>query len=118
VTLAGRRHPVPARERPLPRARYDPECRRKNDDGARNHSNDRPVAIRDVRGHAHAKRGRVAVMDIRPVKPSRGRIDVADHKTTKKIAKHLGVAPERIEEAVEKVGENAAAVRKELGSSR
>jgi len=53
-------------------------------------------------------------MRINPIKPDRSRIDLSNDAIAKKWAKKLGRAPEDIAAAIEKVGDSAAAVRKEL----
>jgi hypothetical protein len=47
--------------------------------------------------------------------PNRNRIDLSEDFEVKYWTKHLGVSREEIEVAINKVGNSAAAVRKELG---
>lgn len=47
--------------------------------------------------------------------PDRSRINLQEDFEVKYWTKHLGVNREQLERAVEKVGNSAAAVRKELG---
>lgn len=47
--------------------------------------------------------------------PDRLHIDVEDAEELHALAKHLGVSPEEIISAVEKVGDSIDTVRKELG---
>lgn len=49
------------------------------------------------------------------VQADRSRINLSEDFEVKYWTKHLGVSREQIEQAVEKVGNSAAAVRKELG---
>ena len=53
-------------------------------------------------------------MDINPVKPDRSRIDLTTEETARIWAKKLGISIEVLAAAVERVGDNAEAVRKEL----
>ena len=53
-------------------------------------------------------------MDINPVKPDRSRIDLSTEATARGWAKKLGVSTAELATAVERVGNNAATVRKEL----
>jgi uncharacterized protein DUF3606 len=57
-------------------------------------------------------------MRIHPIKPDRSRIDLANEEIAKKWAKKLGRSPEEIAAAIEKVGDSAAAVRKELEAAK
>ncbi|MEH2513650.1 hypothetical protein V1291_005004 [Nitrobacteraceae bacterium AZCC 1564] len=47
--------------------------------------------------------------------PDRSRINLSEDYEVKYWRKHLGVSREQLAKAVEKVGNSAAAVRKELG---
>jgi len=47
--------------------------------------------------------------------PDRSRINLGEDFEVKYWTRHLGVSREDLEKAVEKVGNSAAAVRKELG---
>lgn len=47
--------------------------------------------------------------------PDRSRINLSEDFEVKYWTKHLGVSREQLEKAVEKVGNSAATVRKELG---
>ena len=53
-------------------------------------------------------------MEINPVKPDRSRIDLTTEETARIWAKKLGISIEVLAAAVERVGDNAEAVRKEL----
>jgi len=48
--------------------------------------------------------------------PDRSRINMSEPYEVKYWSHQLGVTPERLQEAVEKVGNSAAAVRKELAA--
>jgi Protein of unknown function (DUF3606) len=48
-------------------------------------------------------------------RPQRSRINIGVDREAKYWRKHLGVSREQLAKAVEKVGNSAAAVRKELG---
>jgi hypothetical protein len=50
--------------------------------------------------------------------PLRNHIAMAEELEVKCWTKHLGVSREELQRAVDKVGNSAAAVRKELGISR
>lgn len=50
--------------------------------------------------------------------PSRGHIDVNDAEEMRCFAKHLGLTPKQLLVVVEKVGNSAAAVRKEIEITR
>jgi hypothetical protein len=50
--------------------------------------------------------------------PNRTHIDVNDGNELRSFAKHLGVTPKELLAIVEKVGNSAAAVRKEIGMTR
>jgi len=54
-------------------------------------------------------------MKITPDKPDRARIDLTDKVTARAWVKKLGKSQEEIAAAIEKVGDTAAAVKKELG---
>ena len=54
-------------------------------------------------------------MRITPDKPHRTRIDLTDDVAARAWAKKLGKSREEIAAAIEKVGDNASAVKKELG---
>jgi len=54
-------------------------------------------------------------MKITPDKPDRARIDLTDEVTARAWVKKLGKSKEEIAAAIEKVGDTAAAVKKELG---
>jgi hypothetical protein len=54
-------------------------------------------------------------MRITPDKPHRDRIDLSDETAARAWAKRLGRPAEEIAAAIEKVGDSAAAVKKELG---
>jgi len=47
--------------------------------------------------------------------PDRGRINMHEHDEVKYWSKHLGVTREELQRLVDKVGNAASAVRKELG---
>jgi hypothetical protein len=47
--------------------------------------------------------------------PDRGRIDMRDVDQVKYLCRHLGVSEQKLQRAVDKVGNSTAAVRKELG---
>ena len=49
------------------------------------------------------------------VAPYRGKIAMNEDPTAKSWARHLGVTREELQRAIGKVGNSAAAVRKELG---
>jgi hypothetical protein len=53
-------------------------------------------------------------MDIKPVKPDRSRIDLTTEVAARGWAKKLRVSIADLTAAVERVGDNAATVRKEL----
>ena len=55
-------------------------------------------------------------MDIKPVKPDRSRIDLTTEAAAHRWAKKLRVSIADLTAAVERVGNNAATVRKELAS--
>jgi predicted RNA-binding protein YlqC (UPF0109 family) len=55
------------------------------------------------------------MIGVRKVAPDRSKIDVGEPAQLKGWSKSLKVAPRDIERAVGKVGNSAAAVRKELG---
>jgi 3-oxoacyl-[acyl-carrier-protein] synthase III len=50
--------------------------------------------------------------------PDRSRINLSENYEVKYWTKHLGVSREDLVKAVEKVGNSASAVRKELGLTR
>ena len=52
---------------------------------------------------------------IKPVRPDRSRINLSEDDEVRHWTKHLGVSREELERAANKVGNSAAAVRKELG---
>ncbi len=52
------------------------------------------------------------------VKPNRGRIDVSDKQMVKRWAKRLGKTQKELLAAVDKVGNNAETVVKELRTER
>ena len=54
-------------------------------------------------------------MKITPAKPDRTKIDLTDKVTARAWVKKLGKSQEEIAAAIEKVGDAAAAVKKELG---
>jgi hypothetical protein len=54
-------------------------------------------------------------MRINRVKPDRGRIDLSDDEVARAWVKRLGRSKEEIAAAIEKVGDNAETVKKELG---
>jgi hypothetical protein len=47
--------------------------------------------------------------------PDRGKIDMRDDFQVKYWTKHFGVSREHLQEAVDKVGNSAATVKKQLG---
>jgi hypothetical protein len=55
---------------------------------------------------------------IKPVKPDRSKIATENLKELKYWTKALGVSKEEVLQAIEKVGNSAAAVRKELGHGK
>jgi hypothetical protein len=55
------------------------------------------------------------VMKIRPLKPSRATIDLSDEALARGWTKKLGKSKEEIAAAIEKVGDNAGTVKRELG---
>jgi hypothetical protein len=54
-------------------------------------------------------------MKIRPIKPNRAPIDLSDETLARGWAKKLGKSKEEIAAAIEKVGDNAETVKRELG---
>lgn len=54
-------------------------------------------------------------MKITQVKPDRARIDLSDEEVVRHWAKKLGKTKEEIVAAVEKVGNNAETIKRELG---
>ena len=54
----------------------------------------------------------------KPVPPDRSKIDMQDLKQVKLWAKKLNILPKELAKVVEKVGNSAAEVRKELARSR
>ena len=54
----------------------------------------------------------------KPVPPDRSKIDMQDLKQVKLWARKLNILPEKLAKVVEKVGNSAAEVRKELARSR
>ncbi len=54
-------------------------------------------------------------MKIRPLKPDRAKIDLTDDAVARGWAKELGKSKEEIKAAIEKVGDNAETVKRELG---
>ena len=54
-------------------------------------------------------------MRITPDKPDRARIDLTDDVAARAWTKKLGKSREEIAAAIEKVGNNVSAVKKELG---
>jgi 3-isopropylmalate dehydratase small subunit len=54
-------------------------------------------------------------MKIRPLKPSRATIDLSDETLARGWTKKLGKSKEEIAAAIEKVGDNAETVKRELG---
>lgn len=54
-------------------------------------------------------------MKIRPLKPSRATIDLTDEAVARGWTKQLGKSKEEIAAAIEKVGDNAETVKRELG---
>jgi hypothetical protein len=57
-------------------------------------------------------------MKIRPVKPDRGKINLTDDVVARAWEKKLGKSKEEIAQAIEKVGDNAETVMKELGRAQ
>lgn len=55
-------------------------------------------------------------MKITPIKPDRARIDLTDNVAARAWARKLGKPAEEIASAIEKVGDNASAVKKELAA--
>jgi hypothetical protein len=55
---------------------------------------------------------------VQPPKPDRSKIDLSDERAARAWAKKLGKTKEEITLAIKKVGNSAAAVRKELGLSK
>jgi 3-oxoacyl-[acyl-carrier-protein] synthase III len=49
--------------------------------------------------------------------PDRSKINMSEDYEVKYWTKHLGISPEELQKAVDKVGNSAAAVRKELGKA-
>jgi hypothetical protein len=47
-------------------------------------------------------------------RPDRSKINMSDHEDVRYWSKHLGVSKDELADAVDKVGNSAAAVRKEL----
>jgi hypothetical protein len=54
-------------------------------------------------------------LKIRPPKPDRSKIDLSDDSTARSWVKKLGNSKKEIAAAIERVGDSASAVRKELG---
>ncbi len=54
-------------------------------------------------------------MKITPIKPDRARIDPSDDTVVRHWAKKLGKTKEEIITAIEKVGNNAETIKRELG---
>jgi Protein of unknown function (DUF3606) len=54
-------------------------------------------------------------MKIRPLKPDRTKIDLSDEAVARSWTKMLGKSKEEIQAAIEKVGDNAETVKRELG---
>jgi hypothetical protein len=52
----------------------------------------------------------------RPARPDRSKIDLTDEDMAKYWCKHFGIERRELEQLVEKTGNSAAAVRKELGA--
>ena len=50
--------------------------------------------------------------------PDRSKIAMGEEHEVKYWTKHLGISKEELQRAVDKVGNSAAAVKKELGSNR
>ena len=48
--------------------------------------------------------------------PDRSKINMSEPHEVKYWCHHLGITPERLQKAVDKVGNSAATVRKELGA--
>jgi hypothetical protein len=57
-------------------------------------------------------------LEIRPVRPDRSRVALTDEFVVRHWIKTLGVSKEEIAAAIAKVGDKAAAVRKELTQAR
>ena len=55
-------------------------------------------------------------MQINPVKPERGRIDLTTDALVRHWTKRLGASKDEIVAAIEKVGNNPETVRKELSA--
>jgi hypothetical protein len=51
----------------------------------------------------------------KPIKPDRSKINIDDEEEVKYWCRHLKITREELERVVEKMGNSAAAVRKELG---
>jgi hypothetical protein len=56
-------------------------------------------------------------MKIRPIKPNRAAIDLSDENLARQWTKKLGKSKEEIAAAIEKVGDNAETVKRQLGCS-
>jgi len=56
-------------------------------------------------------------MRINRVRPDRRRIDLSDEEVARAWVKRLGRSKEEIAAAIEKVGDNAETVKKELGGN-
>jgi hypothetical protein len=50
-----------------------------------------------------------------PVQPDRSRIDMHDSRVVHHWTKHFNISKQELRKAIDKVGNSAAAVRKELG---
>lgn len=55
---------------------------------------------------------------ITKIEPERSKIAVQDAQELKRWAKHLAVTPDRLQAAIDKVGNSAAAVRKHLADQK
>lgn len=54
----------------------------------------------------------------KPTTPDRSKIDLANETETKFWARELGISLEELSKLIDKVGNSAAAVRKELATSK
>ncbi len=56
-------------------------------------------------------------MEIKKVAPDRSKIDMSEPQEVKYWTRHINVSKEILQKAIAKVGNSAAAVRKELGNA-
>jgi hypothetical protein len=63
-----------------------------------------------------SRRSRMSDSRLHQGEPDRSKINMNEDHEVKRWSKHLGISRERLQQLVEKVGNSAAAVRKELGA--